>query len=167
MGVLILAIGLMGCGSDGVTTDEAAPVNAERASAAVQTTKSGYLDKPELDQEAARICAQVSLEAEEDLDRFRADHGIDPAEQLTALEEREIGEEIILPNAFKQTREIINLGVRHGQLEDESEEAMDAFVAAIEKGERHPAVAVTETARLFAKANRLAKGMGFEACQTR
>src|SRR5215207_841018 len=116
--MLIAAISFTACGGDSGGGTQEAAAKGMKASAVVQTAATGYLDKPELDEEAARICAQVSLETEEDLDRFREDHGIEPAQQPTAGQEREIGEEIILPNAFKQTREIINLGVRHGRLED-------------------------------------------------
>lgn len=168
LAVLVVAVFGAGCGGDssdatGSSTDSSAGPSAPPV---LPTGGSdGYLSKSELLQAARLICEHVGEENEEDLARFFDERGLDPDEQLSTAQLHELGEEIILPNTHKQTREIINLGPEHRKFEEEADKVLEAYTRAVLKGERDPAMAAAETERLFAEANRLARDFGFTECE--
>lgn len=165
--VCLLAALVAGCGSGGgttegsptegpPTTDTNSPLNRKPIISHPTLSKSGFLRL------ADQICSYISTEIEEGFERFAQEHQIEGREP-TKQEAREIGEEIVVPLVFRQFRELTNLG-EVPRVEAETQKILDAFEEGINEGKEHPDRAATEPARLFAKANRLAKAYGLSEC---
>lgn len=82
---------------------------------------------------------------------------------LTAAEQREATKSVYLANLQKRLDELQQLPMPEGQ-----EEKVSALYAALQEGIRNAtaqkAIAFTNTYGFFAKANKLAKELGFEYC---
>lgn len=169
--VALVAMFAAGCGNDGDTTSSSgssSTVQKPSDPPALPTGGAdGYLSRAEFVEAANMVCAHVREENEEDLERFYEERELDPDQQLSAAQLRELGEESVLPNAFKQTREVINLGPEHRKFEDEGEAAMKAFLLAIEEGEGDPGQVAADPEQWFAEANRLVRNFGFTECEVK
>jgi hypothetical protein len=139
-GVVAIAVIVAGCGS----------------------SSDNSLTKAEYVKQGDAICKKGNTEIETDVKAYAKQHNISLKSKPTEAQLAELSENVVIPGVRNQLEGLRDLSPPSGD-EGAANELLDALGEGLEKGEEDPAVFVSSGDPL-AKANKMAKELGFKEC---
>jgi hypothetical protein len=123
------------------------------------------ITKAEFVRKASAVCVNIKKQISSEFASYLKSQNGEAPKQGAALAaaEAEIVEKILAPNRRQEAEELRELGVPS---EDggQAKAISDALEEDIEEAEKHPKMAIRNTATVFAKSNQLATEYGLKEC---
>jgi hypothetical protein len=161
-GVLVLALVGVGCGSDSSSGGSGGDGGSDGIESTEVTESS--ISKAQYIKKAEAVCEKATEQLEADFGTFVKQQG-NPEKPSEAVYE-ELLEAVVTPNISVEIEELSELEVPEGDA-DEIEAMLEARVESIEIAEEEPKAIIQNTAKVFAKASKVARAYGLKACANR
>jgi hypothetical protein len=162
--LLALVAVVAGCGGGGSSSDttgggttsgESGGSTESSGSSGAAPTKAAFI------KEGDEICTKDETELDKELEAFAEENNIDPEKgELSADQETELFQELVLPNIAKQAEEIAALTPPEGD-EETIEELTDTLSSEVEEAEEEGGKPSNDT---LAGATKMAQAYGFKSC---
>ena len=145
-GALAIALVAAGCGGGGDNS-----------------TSTATISKAEFQKKGNAICAEGEKRIQKEATKYAKEHHL--TKEPTPAQFSEIAEAIVIPSIQRQINELRAIGAPAGE-EKKAEETFDAVEEGLEEIKKDPAKLVQSEGEIpaFAKANKMAKGLGLGAC---